>query len=91
MGFLQGACEAPVVFALVLRVALTERWGWLSTELEQWTYADDITLATTAELAPLVMTQLRETLENHFLELRSDESTACCPIPEKGLTISENK
>ena len=62
----------PVAFALALRVAMTELdeemrkqgVGW-TTELEYWAYVDDITIATTAELAPLVMAKLRETLERH--------------------------
>ena len=82
-GLLQGACEAPVAFALALRVALAEfdeemrkqPVGW-TTELEYWAYVDHITIATTAELAPLVMTKLRETLERHGLELRKDKCTA---------------
>ena len=56
--------------------------GW-TTELEYWAYVEDITTATTAELAPLVMTKLRETLERHSLELRKDKCTAYCPTPEK--------
>ena len=53
-----------------------------TTELEYWSYVDDITIATTAELAPLVVTELRETLERHGLELRKDKCTAYCPTPE---------
>ena len=89
-GLLQGACEAPVAFALALRVALAEfdeemrkqRVGW-TTELEYWAHVDDITTATTAEFAPLVMTKLRETLVWHGLELRKDKCTAYCPTPER--------
>ena len=54
-GFLQGACEGPVAFALALRVALAEVGGEVrkqevqfTTEFENW-YVDDITIATTAE------------------------------------------
>ena len=54
-----------------------------TTELEYWAYVDDITMATTAELAPLVMTKLKETLERHGLELRKDKCTAYCPTPER--------
>ena len=76
-GLMQGACEAQVAFALALRVAMTEfeeemrkqGVGW-TTELECWAYVDDIMIATTAELTPLVMTKLRETLERHGLQLR---------------------
>ena len=51
--------------------------GW-TTELEYWAYVDDIAIATTAELAPLVMTQLREPLQSHGLELRKDKH---CILP----------
>ena len=95
-GLLQGACEAPVAFALALRVAMMEfeeemrkqGVGW-TNELEYWSYVDDITIATTAELAPLVMTKLRETLERHGLELRRDKCTAHCPTPERVECIRE--
>ena len=71
-----------MAFALAMRVAMMEfeeemrkqGVGW-ATELENWAYVDDITIATTAELAPLVMTKLRETLERHGLELRKVHST----------------
>ena len=61
-----------MAFALALRVAMMEfdeemrkqGVGW-TTELKYWAYVDDITMATTAELAPLVMAKLRETLERH--------------------------
>ena len=84
-----GQRRTPVAFALALRVALAEfdeemrkqGVGW-TTELEYWAYVDDITIATTAEFAPLVMTKLRETLERHGLELRKDKCTAYCPTPE---------
>ena len=81
------ACEAPVAFALALRMAMKEfdeemRVGW-TTELEYWAYVDDITIATTAELAPLVVTKLKETLERHGLELRIDKCTAHCPTPQR--------
>ena len=95
-GLLQGACNAPVAFALALRVAAKEfveemrkqgvRW---TTELEYSAYVDDMTIATAAELAPLVMTKLRETLERHGLELRKDKCTAYCPIPERAECIRE--
>ena len=62
--------------------------GW-TTELEYWSYVDDITIATTAELAPLVMTKLRETLERHCLEFRKDKCTAYCPTPERVEDIRE--
>ena len=62
--------------------------GW-TTELEYWAYVDDITIATTAELAPLVMTKLRETLERHGLELKKDKCTAYCPTPERVADIQE--
>ena len=89
-GLLQGACEAPVAFALALRVAMMEfdeemrkqGVGW-TTELKYWAYVDDITMATTAELAPLVMAKLRETLESTAVELRKDKCTAYCPTPER--------
>ena len=89
-GLLQGACEAPVAFALALRVALAEfdeemrkqGVGW-TTQLKYWAYVDDITIATTAEFAPLVMTKLRETQERHGVELRKDQCTAHCPTPER--------
>ena len=85
-GLLQGAYEAPVAFALALRVAMKESdeemrkqgVGW-TTELEYWAYVDDITIATTAELALLVMTKL----ERHGLELRKDKCTAYCPNARK--------
>ena len=54
-GFLQGVCEAPLAFALALRVALTEfedeigeNGLGLATALECWAYVDDVTVATTA-------------------------------------------
>ena len=67
-------------FALALRMAMKEfdeemrkqGVGW-TTELEYWT----------AELAPLVMTKLKETLERHGFELKKDKCTACCPTPER--------
>ena len=88
--------HAPVAFALALRVGMTEfdeemrkqGVGW-TTELEYWAYVDDITMATTAELAPLVMTKLRERLERHGLELRKDKCTAYCPTPERVEDIRE--
>ena len=65
-GFLQGACEAPVAFALVLRVALTEFENemkqsgvGLTVGLEYRAHVDDTTIATTVELAPLVMIELQ--------------------------------
>ena len=95
-GLLHGACEAPVAFALALRVAMKEfdeemrkqGVGW-TTELECWAYVDDITIATTARLAPLVTTKLRETLEEHGLELWKDKCTAYCPTPERAECIRE--
>ena len=89
-GLLQGSCEARVAFALALRVAMTEfdeemrkqGVGWTS-DLENWAYVDNITLAMTAELAPLVMTKLRQTLERRGLGLRKDKCTAYCPKPER--------
>ena len=56
--------------------------GW-TTELEYWAYVDDITTATTAELAPLVMAKLKEALERHGLELSKDKCTVYCPTPER--------
>ena len=57
-GFLQGACEAPVAFALALRVALAEFEDEMKKQasgaiknLEYWAYVDDIPLATTPEQA----------------------------------------
>ena len=50
------------------------------TEIKYWAYVDDITTATKTELAPLVMTKLKETLESHGMELRSDKCTAYCPM-----------
>ena len=95
-GFLQGTCEAPVAFALVLNVGLAEfeddlrkQEVGLTTELEYWAYVDDITLATTAELAPLVMDRLKEILERHGMELRSDKCTAYCPTPARTGGIRE--
>ena len=79
-GLLQGAFEAPVAFAQGVGSA---------PELEYWAYVDDITIATTAELAPLVMTELKETLERHGLELRKDKCTAYCPTPERVECIRE--
>ena len=64
------------------------RVGWTS-ELEYSAYIDDITIATTAQFAPLVMTKLRETLERHGLELRKDKCTAYCPTPERDEDIRE--
>ena len=54
-----------------------------------WAYVNDITKVTTAELAPLVMTKLKETLERHILELRKDKCTAYCPTPERVECIRE--
>ena len=50
----------------------------LATEMEYWAYVDDITTATTAEVAPIVMDRLKEILERHGLQLRSDKCTAYC-------------
>ena len=61
----------------------------LTTELEYGAYVDDTTIATTAELAPLVMDRLKEILERHGLELRSDKCTACCPTPERADGVRE--
>ena len=52
-------------------------------DLEYWAYVDDITLATTPELAPFVMTKIKETLERHGTELRGDKCTAFCPESRK--------
>ena len=95
-GLLQGACEAPVAFALALRMAMTEfddemrkyEVG-LTTELEYWAYVDDITIATTAELAPRVMDRLKEILERHGLELISDKCSAYCPTPGRADGVRE--
>ena len=85
-----------MVFALALRVAMTEFEDemrkpevGLMTELEYWAYADDITLATTTELAPFVMTKLKETLERQGMELRSDKCAANCPTPARPDEIRE--
>ena len=58
-----------MAFDLALRVALTDLEDEMrkhgvgfTTELEYWAYVDDITIATTAELAPLVMAKLKENL-----------------------------
>ena len=60
------------------------------TELECWARVDDITIATTAELAPFVTAKLKETLEEkHGLELRSAKCTAYCPTPERTIKIRE--
>ena len=95
-GLLQGVCEAPVAFALALEGGhdgirrRDEKQGvGRRTELEYWAYVDEITTATTAELAPLVMAKLRETLERHGLELRKDKCTAFCPTPERVEDIRE--
>ena len=61
----------------------------MTTDMEYWAYVDDITLATTPELAPFVMTKLKETLERHGMELRSDKCTACCPMSERSDGIRE--
>ena len=95
-GLLRGACEAPVAFALALRVTMMEfedemrkQGVGLTTEPEYWAYVDDITIATTAELAPIVMGRLKEILERHGLELRSDKRTAYCPTPERADGVRE--
>ena len=94
-GFLQGACDAPVAFALALRLALTVRRRernpgiGLRTALEYWENVDDITIATTAEVAPFILAKLNETLEKHGLELRNDKCTAHCPTPERSDNIRE--
>ena len=62
--------------------------GW-TTELEYWASVDDITIATSAELAPLAMAKLKETLERHGLELRKDKCAAYCPTPERVQGIRE--
>ena len=82
-----------MVFALALRVAMKEfdeelrkqGVGW-TTELEYWAHVDDIT---TAELAPLVVTMIRETLERHGFKLRKDMYIAYCPTPERAECIRE--
>ena len=61
----------------------------LTSELESWAYVDDITIATTAELAPRVMDRLKEILERHGLELRSDKCTAYCPTPGRADGVRE--
>ena len=85
-----------MAFALALRVALAEfddemrkQEVGLTTELEYWAYVDDITLGTTAELAPFVMTKLKETLERHGMEFRSEKCTAYCPTPARADEIRE--
>ena len=89
-------CEALVAFALALTVAMTEfeeemrkKGFWCTTELEYWVWVDVTTTATTAELAPLVMTKLKATLERHGLELRKDKCTAYCPTPKRVEGIRE--
>ena len=44
---------------------------------------------TTAELAPIVMTKLKETLERHSLELKKDKCTAHFPVLERVENIRE--
>ena len=61
----------------------------MTTELEYWACIDDITIATTAELAPRVMDRLREIVERHGLELRSDKCTAYCPTPGRADGVRE--
>ena len=85
-----------MAFALALLVAMMEfeeemgkQGVGLTTELECWAYVDDITIATTGELAPLVMAKLKETLERHGLELGNDKWTAYCPTPERAEGIRE--
>ena len=89
-GLLQCACEAPVAFALALRVGMTdfeeEMRNKGSGARPSWTAGR---MLTTAELAPLVMAKLRETLERHGLELRKDKCTAYCPTPERVEGIRE--
>ena len=51
----------------------------LTTELEYWAYVDDITIATTAELAPIVMGRLEEILERHGLELKKRQVHSLLP------------
>ena len=74
-----------VAFALALRVALAEFDGetrkqasGATINLEYWASVDDITLATTPESAPFVMTKLKETLQKRGMEPRSDKCTAYC-------------
>ena len=61
----------------------------LTTELEYWAYVDDITTATTAEMALSVMDRLQEIQEKHGLELRSDKCTAYCPTPGRADGVRE--
>ena len=87
---MEGACEAPVAFALALRVVMKEfdeemikqGVGW-TTDLKYLAYVNDITIVTTAELAPLVMTKLKETLERHGLELGKRQVHCMLPNTRK--------
>ena len=84
-GFLQGACEVPVAFALALRVALTEfddemRKQGYTTELEYWAYVDEITTATTAELAPFCQDQNSKKRQRNMA--RSSEATNARPTAQ---------
>ena len=80
-------------FALALRVVLTESEdemrSTVSVSLPNWAYVDDITIATTGELAPFVKTKLKWTLQRHGLELRSDKRAACCPTKARTSQIRE--
>ena len=72
-------------------VAPSKEPAWANTQRGSRPNVDDITTATTAEQAPLVMTKLVETVERHGLKLRKDirkdKCTAYCSIPERPAKI----
>ena len=86
----RGACEAFARVAMMeFEHEMRKQGVELTTELEYWAYVDDITIATTAELAPTVMGKLKEILERRGLELRRDKCTAYCPTPERADGVRE--
>ena len=88
-GLLQGACEAPVAFALALRVALEDFWDRKSKHpelkdipLQLWAYVDDLKLRLNPAIAPDILRLLKATLKEHGLSLRADKCSAYLPQPQ---------
>ena len=88
-----------MAFALALRVDMKELneemrkqgVGW-TTELEYWAYVDDITTATTAELAPLVVCydQAQGNAGEHGLDRTQERQMHCILLtPERVECIRE--
>ena len=93
-GLLQGACEAPIAFALALRCALDSFWEQMrcnpkmaSILVRIWAYVDDLTLQVHPDNAAAVMQILSQALAQHGLHARPDKGTAYCPAAEAPGTL----